>query len=231
MGKKKLLAQLSCPVRHSPVSVYALLPCTRGSLWIGPEAALRRLRSRRGRSDSGKLRLPMALSHLSPLRHQWARPQPSVFRVRRSSGQSVFFRYFDMRCEYSKVVCDGKVMALLTKWKKRGSFKPHTIEKLKSILPNSKIDLVQLLAFSKLAKEEMKRGEKPTKMQKILHRLSVLQHLTLAIHFAEGVLCFNRYQDAGLLLLWSLILVSMTSEYYSKNILKNSCCWRKRLAL
>jgi hypothetical protein len=23
-----------------------------------------------------------------------------------------------MRCEYSKVVCDGKVMALLTKWKK-----------------------------------------------------------------------------------------------------------------
>ena len=144
-------------------------------------------------ADSRKLRLPMALSHLSPLRHQWARPQSSVFRVRRSSGQSVFFRYFDMRCEHSKVVCDGKVMALLTKWKKVGSFKPHTIEKLKSILPNSKIDLVQLLAFSKLAKKEMKRGEKPTKMQKILHHLSVLQHLTLAIHFAEGVLCLNRY--------------------------------------
>ena len=77
------------------------------------------------------------------------------------------------------------------------SFEPHEIGKLLSILPNSKINLVQLLKFSKLTEKEMKKvDEEPTAMQKILCRLGIPQHLTLASHFEEGVLCCDRYQDA-----------------------------------
>jgi len=95
-------------------------------------------------------------------------------------------RYFEMRCEDSEDVCNGDPFNKMNKSGSFQSYEPHENVKLKSILPNSKIDLVQLIEFSMLTKDKKKEGEvheevdeeekkkkEPTLMQKILHQLSV----------------------------------------------------------
>lgn len=106
-------------------------------------------------------------------------------------------RYFDMRCEWQSVngVCNGDPFDRMNLGGLFHSFEPHEFGNLKSMLPNSKINLVQLLEFNKLTKEEMRDGKEPNTMEKMLHSLGIPQHLTLAIHFDEGVLCCDRYQD------------------------------------